>query len=138
MVNRQKLFSHMAVTLQGKGQAIYAGECSYFPEDHPGCAIGCQPGFREAFEKDIGLDVMGIDMVIELNDGVAEFFGLDVDEYGRLIRSTTCAGDGDFLLALQRFHDERKNWLKSGKLWRRKSLATFAKKWELKVPELSA
>ncbi len=53
-MNRTKIFKNFVKATKGKGPAKRPGEfcklCLYFPDKHPGCSIGCQPGFREKFE----------------------------------------------------------------------------------------
>ncbi len=140
-MDRQKLFSHCVTTLDGQGQGRESQTvhgtnwsrmiCSYFPDGHPGCNIGCQPGFRERFEGKI--EPMGVDDVIDEEDigrEVADFFGIENWD------------DRCFLVDLQDLHDVDANWagqeLNQRKKWDRTSLAAFATKWGLKVPEIPA
>ncbi len=135
--DRQKIFTNMVTILHGKGQGrIKFGNkvlCSYFPPDHPGCGIGCQPGFREKFEIDLHLAEQAIDELMDYNPAVAVFFGVDLDSPDGHDEES----DYGFLKDVQSFHDANDNWTKRKK-WRRKSLATFAETWKLKVPEIPA
>ncbi len=138
-MNRQQIFTNMVTILHGKGQGKQqygpGGDpvCSYFPEGHPGCAIGCQPGFREKFEDKLrasGDNECDISTVLDSFPDVRDFFGIEFSP-----RSDS--DDYEFLSDLQELHDSANNWTKR-KRFRCKSLADFAKEWDLKVPKLPA
>jgi len=159
-MNRQKLFSAFLRETHGKGRAVIATpdrfDCAFFPANHPGCAIGCQPGFRKQFEgrinEGLGIsDLMSDDGMSDARDNfllgeLREFFGIeatteevnpgDLISVSELMKSDY---DIDFLNELQSLHDEENNWQKARKKFLKKSMATkFAKRWSLKVPELAA
>ena len=101
-MDKQAILENFVTATRGKGQAKHGKACSYFPDGHPGCAIGCQPGFREKFEhimeaSDTIVDRLHGD-VYDREDGVRDqlrsLFGVEND------------GDVDFLGSLQELHDE--------------------------------
>jgi len=140
-MNRQELLDNFVRATNGKGRAVLAkgSICSYFPEGHPGCSIGCQPGFRERFKGRMR-DERAIKYWLrktepangsgdeQLAADLMEFFGLDDDQ------------DIEFLSALQLFHDATGNWIGLG--IDPKSLAVFCETWlndegnELQVPRM--
>ncbi len=164
-MNRQKLFSTFLRKTHGKGRAVeeldvsfrisyphVSADCVFFPENHPGCAIGCQTGFREQFEGKVSEGLVISDLLsgneniiggICLGAELREFFGIeatteeinpDVAPVSELMKSDY---DIDFLNELQSLHDEEDNWQKTRKKFLKKSEATkFAKRWGLIVPEL--
>ncbi len=144
-MDRQKIFDNFVGALNGIGRCIQPNRptgptpsCIYVKEGHPGCAIGCQPGFREKFgEKDwvvanTGmfsiLDTWVEDVAPEDPDGieVSEFFG--VENYL----------DVDFLQALQDFHDDRYNWDDRDSNLLPINLSAFCAGWGLKIPQESS
>lgn len=128
-MNRQKLFDHAVLTLDGLGRAVGTdGRCSYFPENHhPGCAIGCQLGFCARFEEPFKVGTIAPSRAItalaaDASTGVAEFF--EVDDFG----------DVRFLQELQDLHDCPKNWEPNEKRWSRAHVHNFAAKHGLLCP----
>ena len=105
-MDRQKIYDNFVTALDGKGQALDGASCVYFKDGHPGCGIGCQPGFRERFEtitpgsnkRRFG-DNESIDVIWS---EVREFFGSTDDG----------SEDGDlgFMMAIQTHHDDEENW----------------------------
>ena len=101
-MNRQELLENFVTATRGKGQAKTGSACSYFPKDHPGCAIGCQPGFRDKFESIMEdsekiADRLHGDMYSQENgisDQLSLFFDIDSDS------------DVTFLDSLQSLHDD--------------------------------
>lgn len=124
-MNRQEILDNFVKETNGKGQSIAShGSCLYFGEDHPGCAIGCQPGFRKRFiryKKKFDFDGMAIEDILLRYRSVKEFFGVKSSD------------DGDFLIALQCLHDDESNWLSKTKI-RATSLGAFCKAHGLTSP----
>lgn len=117
-MTEQQAFDNVVRILDCKGQCVHLGGCVYFKLGHPGCAIGCQPGFAR-FEDldDINLGYF-ISELMEEHPTIAAFF------------------DGcrsNFLNALQSLHDRPDHWDESGSLTDA-AKRWFAEKWKLAVP----
>ncbi len=109
-MDRQAILRNLVTLTRGLGQSIGEIEggggslnCLYFPEDHPGCGIGCQPGFREKFQG-VVQENKSIQVLLDECPGVAEFFGVepgdpDDEDYN----------DGFFLEQVQELHDTNDN-----------------------------
>ncbi len=142
-MDRQQLLDNFVTACNGKGRAmqlkrlhgISSAGCVYIKNGHPGCAIGCQPGFREKFgEKEWVIENCGIGSVLdgwldnrtppEDADGVdvSEFFGIENVE------------DVKFLSDLQDFHDLVRHW--DGTKIVQYKLASFCLNWSLKRPQV--
>ena len=126
----------MVTILNGKGRSVSParqGACVYFPDDHPGCGIGCQPGFREKFGPDsdayIGEGCPITDHLLRssvVRSSVAEFFGVDGAE------------DRAFLRDLQVHHDHECSWDEKNPLFFDiEQLENFARERGLEVPKLT-
>ncbi len=130
-MNRQAILENFVRATHGKGRGKEKdiSACSYFPEDHPGCAIGSQPGFREQFEgrmsdEDDIRDWMDEECDRaqdnpEISKDLLDFFEVDVN-----------TDDIDFLTGVQCFHDQERNWNGKREL-KQSSLEAFAEEWEL-------
>ncbi len=142
-MDRQKLLDDFISATAGKGQCTVDGgtQCLYIKEGHPGCAIGCQPGFREKFGKEEWIRKNpNIDSLLTGNEGqetqlaVEEFFGVvhrpeDADYSGD-------GGDVHFLSKLQELHDGSA-WEENGELCK-EYLDDFCELWKLKIPQKSS
>jgi len=117
-MNYQKVYNTVVRKLHGKGRAKVGSCCRYFVDGHPGCAIGCQPGFKKAFRGKIneGTSIKGLCYLKK----VREFFGI------------TKATDVEFLEDLQELHDEVTNWRRDGKHLRAESLKAFCERHDLR------
>lgn len=137
-MDRQQSLDNFIAATKGKGQCLDdTSHCRYTHEAHPGCAIGCQPGFREIFgEMKWVSDNITIEAVLDGTEGqeiqtaVEEFFDIDhgpdwVDGYE----------DVDFLVALQNLHDGS-GW-EDGKIYHT-DLVDFCEYWDLKIPQKSS
>ena len=129
MTNQEMLDNFVKAT-HGKGRAMDPRDhsCVYMPtNDHPGCAMGCQPGFRAAMKTARAVEGRDADVVLlkykELLDPV---FGITDYESREKV--------GDFLLLLQKLHDIPSPWTKDGKLVS-SVLAQFCKDNGLIVPK---
>ncbi len=123
-MNRQLILENFITATHGLGQGLFPGtksRCAYFPESHPGCAIGCQPKFKEQFKGKINVDI-GIVELLAGNKGLEK----------KLISFFKIKGDGDiqFLSSMQDFHDEPYNWNDDGTI-KKKHLDEFCDDWEL-------
>ncbi len=133
-MNRQQLLDNFIFATAGKGQCTVTGspECLYVKEDHLGCAIGCQPGFREKFGKKAWVvenalldDVLlGTLWGTEEKAAAQEFFG------------NPDSNDIEFLRSLQGLHDLREHW--DGKEIKPEALQSFCEHWKLKIPQESS
>lgn len=108
--------------------------CLYVKDNHPGCAIGCQPEFQQ-FRQEV--------VTRNLNGTIGElFFGVNNEfaDFGiRLATALQCDlsdhKDGNFLGSLQQLHDHDMNWNeKTGRI-RRQAVESFCKAYHLTVPE---
>lgn len=131
-MNKQELLTNFVRATNGRGRAVgEKGQCVYFPKDHPGCSIGCQPGFRERFQGRLreGPSICGW-LGRYLGAELSEFF--QIEDLG-----FTQGADGTFLRHLQCFHDKHDHWivtgLDCGKL-KPDCLAVFCQKHGLEVP----
>ena len=122
-MDRQALLDNFVKAVNGKGRAVNKNAlCSYFLEGHPGCAIGCQPGFREKFKSKLP-DEGGIPVHFTgpYRKDLKEFFGIE------------SGGEGvRFLFSLQQLHDIRDNW--TGNYLRAEVLEEFCHEEGLEVP----
>jgi len=94
-MNGQQIFDNFVNACNGLGQALDSEVCIYNPPgDHPGCAIGCQPRFNEEFPDAYS------SIVAELRNSpkMTRFFDIQSID------------DEEFLLSMQRFHDQRRHW----------------------------
>lgn len=129
-MDNQKLFDNFVTLTHGHGQAIRRGGCVFFPDttgdrlpSHPGCAIGCQPGFRKRFEGVI-VEVELLNLLQEQHgDAIREFFGVEHKK------------DEDFLCALQLLHDDDKHW--ECNTLKVRAVTAFAEKWSLTIPKVA-
>ncbi len=126
-MNKQALLNNFVQTAHEHGQAMENDECAYFPEDHPGCAIGCQPGFREEFQ-DIMTD----------GDTAGETIQtlIHYDDIGRRMKKffkIRTEVDERFLSDLQGLHDARDNWKRSRLT--AECVDEFCDEWKLRVPK---
>ncbi len=137
-MDRQKLFTNMVTILNGKGRAMSPAApgrgdpvCVYFPKDHPGCGMGCQPGFREKFGPDSDNSIgegLPIGPHLKRRAAVREFFGVD--------SGSNKIHDEGFLSALQIHHDQEESWDDENPLFFDADLlAQFAADYDLEVPE---
>ena len=129
-MNRQKLLDTFVRKTHGKGRAADKdGNCLYFPNNHPGCAIGCQTGFKKQFEDVIKSRIKSVTKLF--NSMHAHIFRafFDVKE----------PEDEVFLQTLQALHDQRYNWYQAKArkgILKTAQIAAFARKWNLKMPPL--
>lgn len=137
-MNRQKLLNNFVERCDGKGRCFDNKACQYFHPEHPGCAFGCQPGFKEAFQK--YADSMENRTMVSLVGGIVvnqqdtpslyarlrEFF-----ELGPQVRSS----DLVFISHLQELHDNPEHWTPDGYL-EPEVVRTFCFREDLSVPEL--
>ncbi len=131
-MDKQQLFTNMVTILNGKGRSVSParhGACVYFLDDHPGCGIGCQPGFREKFGPDsdtyIGEGCPITDHLMRAVS-VAEFFGIETPE------------DRVFLRDIQIYHDHECSWDENNPLFfDAERLKEFASEHCLEVPKLT-
>ena len=128
-MNRQHIFDNI-VKLNGHGRAWdeSAQGCLYFLKgEHPGCGIGCQPGFSEKFQSLIEDSYRTEDSIFGLlensdfGDDIETFFGVQTDE------------DKHFLNAIQRTHDREGSW--NDDQWDREVLQEFCTEWLLDMPD---
>lgn len=121
-MDRQVVLDNFVTATRGLGQTVSNyGDCLYFPDNHPGCAIGCQPGFREKF-KDSVTEGVDIGSLLTDNAEVRNFFQVsDVEDE-----------DWDFLDTLQTLHDTDEDWYR--KNLKKGPLRKFCQKWKLTVP----
>jgi len=117
-MNKQKLLDNFLTIVNSKGRAVNDdGLCLYFPkDDHPGCAIGCQPGFRERFKDNPDIKG-GIYGVIVSSKEVCIFLEVEVVE------------DKNFLSDLQGLHDDAFNW--NNLNLKPEAITAFKTSWEL-------
>ena len=141
-MDRQKLLDSFISTTAGDGQCVDTeGMCQYVHDHLPGCAIGCQPGFREKFgEEEWVTDNLGIVGILNGEDGietqaaVEEFFGVvhRVDDDNASVDDRS---DVHFLGKLQELHDAS-GW-EDGQIYH-PSLVCFCEYWDLKIPQVSS
>ncbi len=132
-MDRQRLLDNFVRATYGKGRAVHPsgadgrGRCAYVLEGHPGCGIGCQPGFREAFGENPRVcgATVGIRTLIERVPEVGEFFGAK-NLYNL-----------EHLVSLQILHDRAGHWTSEGTL-RREVLEAYCKREGLTVPTVAA
>ena len=107
-MNRQLMLENFVKATHGLGRGLFPGmqhQCAYFSENHPGCAIGCQPGFKEKFEGQINVEIGIVDLFdreTSIGKDLMSFFDVKHQD------------DVDFLDHLQAFHDEIDNWNDDG------------------------
>ena len=130
-MNRQKLLTNLVRTLHHKGRALVDDSCVYVVRNHPGCGIGCQPGFREKFAVRLRRYKLNAGPTIrvlleheQLGKDMREFFGVTGDLQDN--------EDVRFLCLLQHLHDSSNTW-SNGELCR-EEVKEFADKWKLKMP----
>ena len=132
-MNRQALLDNFIIATHGKGCSNAPGtaNCLYFPDDHPGCAIGCQPGFKEQFKRRIS-EGCGVDDLCGIGSGrtalqrdVRAFFGVESKE------------DVVFLCCLQDLHDHQEHWTRRGAI-RLPALRAFTTTHSLQIPDPKA
>jgi len=129
---KQELINNLVHTLNGKGRATKLRPdmdeevCCYIPENpHPGCAIGCQPGFREAFadcDPDGSFSRVGL-----LERQFPEQFKHVFGEVGH--------DDINFLTELQDLHDDFYSWSGNGLKLKKSVVEEFCGIRGLCVPE---
>jgi len=126
----QELLNNFVSSCNGVGRAVRHDEyeeevCCYIPQDHPGCAMGCQPGFREAcLASCTEIDDDGIHI-----RAVKEYF----PELFKTIFGETDDQDVNFMVELQNLHDESFNW--SGNKIKLNRIKQFCSKNRLSIPE---
>jgi len=120
-MNNQRAFENFLRILNGKGRSVDDdGRCLYFPENHPGCGIGCQPGFREKFYQhkrmwdNVGFTIQDLSKYEDVRDFI-----------------NGCSLE--FLTNLQGFHDLLVNWY--GLHLRKEATLEFAKINNVVVPD---
>ena len=94
-------------------------KCAFIKAGHPGCAIGCLPGFRKAVKGIQCINDVILRRLFKRKPSVAWF--------GRTSKS-----DAIFLDCFLDLHDDPQNW--HGKTLRRSAIVAFAKTWKLKAP----
>ena len=127
-MNRQQIFDNL-MKLDGLGRGFNEDEeqCAYFVEGHPGCGIGCQPGFQDQFQSIIEEENGDSDSIRTLlHDStfgmkIKKFFGVKTDD------------DVSFLTGVQLLHDDNRSWNEDK--WDRKFLQRFCDKWKLRMPD---
>ncbi len=144
-MDRQQILDNFIAATEGKGPCHDAEDsCQYIHPNHPGCAIGCQPGFKEKFGKEKWvIDNCGIEGVLdgteseEVQTAVEEFFDIvprNFDDYDYDYGDAYGDGDGNFLVSLQELHDDS-DW--NGQICSH-SLERFCEVWKLKIPQISS
>lgn len=129
-MNKQKVLENFVLATDGKGRSLRKTNsktelCCYFPKDHPGCAIGCQPGFREKFGNRQDTDMIA-DWFLESDELEAK-----LNAFFQIIPESTEDIDAvNFLSDLQDFHDKRNNWNEDNCI-KPTALKQFCAKWEL-------
>lgn len=109
-MNRQQIFDTFIREVNGKGQAIRkneygVNECLYVLDGHPGCAIGCQPQFQEAYKECAPSEK-------QMNSNISAILE-DNTIFATRLRELFEVQDNEdlyFLASLQRFHDDDFNW----------------------------
>ena len=136
-MDRQALLNNFVERVNGKGRSIKSHShsvCKYVKEEHPGCAIGCQPlmapfvdEMKEADEAEKGkfFEDSGIRSLIEMHPQVA--IALGVGEGG-----IDPEFDMDFLVDLQSLHDTQSNWY-NNTLYK-SEVESFCRTYELELP----
>lgn len=132
---KQELLDSFVTILNGKGRSLTRqGEgCLYVNENHPGCAIGCQPRF----------DAIRNDITEYVNNGtIDDIIGEDTDDIGDRFCNAFCIGpplshermdDVAFLSSLQKLHDASRNW--RGLQLIKLPVEEFCTQFSLTVPE---
>ena len=137
-MNKQALLDNFVAAVNGKGQSRGLNadgqmKCVYFKDGHPGCAIGCQPGFKDAFGP---LNLPNMQGIADLfhnkgawYDRIRAFFSMDTEE------------DDCFLVDLQDLHDTEASWRYEDSGLRPMSLnpikiRDFAEMWHLQTPAI--
>jgi len=152
-MNRQKILDNFVKATHGKGRSFVQtggesrpsmGECRYFNENHPGCGIGCQPGFREAFvpfrENIEGQSIenllTGRENQFSFQGRMRQFFDLTIDEEDAVKhrRGKRVDEDVKFLIDVQSLHDNEDNWI-GDEILNPTVLQEFADKWNLQNPQ---
>lgn len=128
---KQKLLNTFIERVNGKGQAMGDNNvCQYVKDNHPGCAIGCQPEF-EPF-KDVVQRYDGV-------PGIGYILNAEFEHLGENLCTAfnvTLDSDRDFLSELQILHDTQPNWGGTKNLYLRESpVLHFCQYWKLTVPE---